>query len=50
MVSVDQLSLDDNFDQDDLDSTTLNSNDGESKSNITGKASRFFRKVSNSST
>lgn len=45
MVSVGQLSSKDNFDREDLDSPT--SNDGESKSNITGKASRFFRKASN---
>ena len=41
MVSVGQLSSTDNFD-------SPTSNDGESKSNITGKASRFFRKASNS--
>ena len=45
MVSVGQLSSNDNFERDDFDSPT--SNAGESKSNITGKASRFFRKASN---
>ena len=45
MVSVGQLSSNDNLDKSDFDSR--NSKDSESKSNITGKASRFFRKASN---
>lgn len=43
-MCADHLASNDNFDRDDFDSTTLNWNDGESKSNVTGKASKFFRK------
>ena len=45
MVNGDPLSSNENFNRDDFDSPILNG--GESKSNITRKASRFFRKASN---
>jgi ATP-dependent Clp protease ATP-binding subunit ClpC len=45
MVSAGQLAADTDSNDDGLDSSSLN--DDELKSNITGKASRFFRKASN---